>query len=95
MAAFDNDSMTQYELDTVLQLNTVPLKNARRTLMDEAMKQLQEKKKLQNRTWTKADFEKLIAKYAQKYRNKDNNLAYKRFCSAIIFALEQRKQRYP
>jgi hypothetical protein len=95
MAAFDNDSMTQDELDKVLQLNTKELKNARKTVMDEAMKQLQEKKNLRNRTWTKADFDALIAHYSQTYRNKDGNLAYKRFCSAIVFAFERRKQRYP
>ena len=89
------DANVIHDLNVVLKLNSIPLKRARKIAMDSAFDKLKKIKKLQNRTWTKTDIDKIINEYRTKFRDENNNLAYRAYCMAAIYVLENKKLHRP
>lgn len=86
------DADVEKELD-ILKLNKPGLPTARRTAMDTAWELLKQKKKSQNRRWTKAELNEVIKTYIAKHIDKNGNLAYPAYCMAVVHFLEEKKKR--
>jgi uncharacterized protein (TIGR02646 family) len=89
------NSDTTEELVNALHLNEDGLTKARKTAMDEAFKILQLKLVKKPNTWVQSDFDAEIEKYKEKITNRNGQQAYRRFCMAVIYFLEDRKRRRP